>query len=193
MDNPEFALIENDIVTQYPITYEDINAANDPSKLYVKCYDSIKPVIDNNIIDFYKKEPIYMGPAFGVHVIYSIARKTIEEVFVDIGLVPGNTLTINDITQEQLDAMIILVKERAQLDLDTFAQTKGYDDIKSVCTYINSNITQYHDEAIRAIDLRDTTWQNLYNYLNQLLTGALPLPTSWSEIQAYIPVLTWTV
>ena len=73
-----------------------------------------------------------------------------------------------------LEETIEQTKERyanmAQEALDTFAKTKGYDNIMSACSYAVSPDIQFAKEATYCILLRDATWHACYNILdsNQL-------------------------
>lgn len=83
------------------------------------------------------------------------------------------------------------IKAQAQESLDSFARSKGYDDIVSACSYANSTIPSYAQEGARAVELRDLTWSTLHQYLTDVEAGVKPLPTTEEEIVALIPELTW--
>lgn len=185
-----FALVVDRQIILYPLTYDDINARNNPMEDYLYCYDEPKPTIQYPVFQYLEPVPKLVG--ISVQVGYVIKQKTLEEIFTLIGLGSGSTITIAEVAPEHLEAVVILTKERVQGQLDAFATTRGYDDIKSVCTYINSQIPQYQTEAARAIYLRDLTWSTLYTYLNGIMTGSTPLPESWDDIQVNLPALTWT-
>jgi len=183
-----FAKIVDNEITQYPLTLADINNANEPTSTYYYCYPSTKPTCDpvlERVID----EPKVYGDI--VIINYRVEKKTLEEIFVTIGLGVGSSITINQVSPELLNAVVVLTKDKVQKRLDEFAQTRGYDDIKSVCTYINSQIPTYLAEAQRALYLRDLTWSCLYEYLTNIQTGAIPLPASCSDIEMILPTLTW--
>lgn len=184
-----FALVVDRVITIYPITYDDMNARNNPLEEYYQCYFNGTPVINNPTIEYIVEQPKLIGNAVFVDEV--IQRKTLEEIFTLIGLGPGSTVTIAQVLPAHLEAVEILVKERTQGLLDAFAQTRGYDDIKSTCTYINSQIPSYAAEANRAIYLRDLTWATLYQYLSNVIAGTQPLPVDWAEIASILPALTW--
>lgn len=183
-----FAKVSEDQVLQYPLTLQDINNANDPTGNYLYCWPQAKPTYDP-LVERLVDEPRVFGNI--VIVNYRVERKTLEELFADIGLGEGSTITIQDVPTNMLQAVITLTKERVQARLDAFAQTRGYDDVKSICTYINSQIPQYQVESARAIYLRDFTWSTLYTYLSGIESGTTPLPNSVSDIDAILPTLDW--
>lgn len=184
-----FALIVDRKIELYPLTFDDINVRNNPMEDYYYCFDEPLPTITHPAIEYIEAVPKLIGQY--VQVEHVLRRKSLEAIFELIGLVPEHTITIEQVTPELLDAVVVLTKERVQQRLDTFAQTRGYDDIKSVCTYITSQIPSYQVEAERAIYLRDLTWSTLYQYLNGILSATTPLPSAYSEIEAVLPALTW--
>lgn len=77
-----------------------------------------------------------------------------------------------------------------QRRLDAFAQTRGYDNIMSACSYFGSGNARFKAEADTAIALRDATWEQCYAILDAVLAGERDVPTL-DEIVAELPVLTW--
>jgi hypothetical protein len=75
--------------------------------------------------------------------------------------------------------------------LDAFAKTRNYDDVKSVATYVNSSVPQFKAEAERVIALRDQSYANLYQFIQEVTTGVKPVPKSYAEVQVVLPELTW--
>lgn len=187
---PIFALVVDREIVLFPVTYDIMNERNNPQEDYYYCYYNGAPTIQNATIEYIEDHPRLIGTSIFVDQI--IRRKTLEEIFTLIGLGPGSTVLIQDVLPEHLDAVVILTKERVQERLDVFAQTRGYDDIKSVATYVNSQIPSYQQEANRAIYLRDLTWNTLYTYLNGVMSGTTPLPETYADIETILPALTWS-
>jgi hypothetical protein len=190
-----YALIENNAISIYPLTEEDINNRNAPTELYIQCYFEPQPTIDP-IIEYLEEVPSYSFTS--VDVNYIVRRKTVETLFdilsTTYGVLDGNNVLvvdINNVPTALITGFITLIKDRVQNNLDVFARTRQYDDIRSVITYYNSTITSYRDEAIRAVYLRDTCWDNLHTYLDQVTAGTVSVPLTWTEIEAILPSLTW--
>lgn len=101
------------------------------------------------------------------------------------------TILIEDVPQEVIDRVTYLVREYVGKQLDTFVQTKGYDDIKSAATYANSAVAKFKADADRALHLRDMCWVSIYEYLDYVMLGELPIPRSTQDIDNIIPQLTW--
>lgn len=74
-----------------------------------------------------------------------------------------------------------------QLALDTFARTKGYDDIKSACSYAQSTDATFAKEAAYCVALRDTTWRKGYEIIADVQSGKRSTPTM-AELLELLPV-----
>lgn len=79
-----------------------------------------------------------------------------------------------------------------QKRLDEFAQSRGYDDILSACTYATSTVPKFKAEGQCCVDARDATWAKCYTVLADVQSGARPMPTK-AELLAELPVLAWPV
>lgn len=81
-----------------------------------------------------------------------------------------------------------------QNHLDTFVQTRNYDDIKSACTYAMSSVEKFRIEGQYAVDMRDATWSKAYEllaeYLAGIAAGTMGFPTA-EEILSQLPALEW--
>lgn len=75
--------------------------------------------------------------------------------------------------------------------LDTFAQTRGYDGILSLCTYATSPTQKYATEGQYGVSARDNTWHDFYKLMDDVNAGLAPMPTNYSEVVAVLPVLEW--
>ncbi len=78
-----------------------------------------------------------------------------------------------------------------QVRLDEFARSRMYDSMLSLCSYANSSLPKFKQEATRALLLRDQTWEALYYLLDQVMAGELEMPNSYTDIEDMMPVLTW--
>lgn len=101
-----------------------------------------------------------------------------------------------DITPEDqvlLDKDILIndITFATQLRLDTFAQTRNYDGILSLCTYANSPNETFRIEGEYGLIVRDATWSKLYQVLSEVEAGQRPKPTGFQDIESELPVLSW--
>lgn len=87
---------------------------------------------------------------------------------------------------EQLEASY---DTRIEDRLNSFARSRRYKDIVSLCSYAGSAHTQRAAEARCGLDLRDATYDACYEMLAEVKAGA-PVP-SWAQVQARLPALEW--
>lgn len=78
-----------------------------------------------------------------------------------------------------------------QKRLDIFAQTRGYNDILSLCTYATSPTQKYATEGAYGVQARDNTWFDFYELMDKVAANLEPMPTTFQEVEAYLPVLEW--
>lgn len=93
--------------------------------------------------------------------------------------------------QQNKESLIASMAGQAQDRLDRFAQSRGYDGILSLCTYTQSGVQKFADEAAYGIFARDETWAILYQILAEVEAGSREVPTSFAEIEPLLPVLNW--
>ena len=92
--------------------------------------------------------------------------------------------------EEQQAALQAKFTNAIQQRLDAFARTRGYDNIMSACTYVNSVMERFRLEGERAARLRDETWITAYAILDAVLAGEREVPTL-EELFSELPELTW--
>ena len=83
------------------------------------------------------------------------------------------------------------IVNKVQDRLDSFARSKGYDNILSACTYATSSIVKFKVEGQYCVDSRDRTWGALYQILAEVQNGTRPIPESYQDIEKDLPVLNW--
>lgn len=89
---------------------------------------------------------------------------------------------------DQIRAEIV---QATQTRLDAFAQERNYDSILSACSYATSTVPKFQAEGQYCVQARDATWAALYAILAQIQAGARPLPQSYAELEAELPILAW--
>ncbi len=181
-----YAKVIDKVITEFPISDVDYDNGRYVEADLVEVTLSPTPIYD---VDLQRLDmiPIVIGDA--VLVNYEIHDYTVEELLVQINNIAA--VTIVTIPPALLNAMVIRTKERIQSMLDTFAQTREYDNIASAISYKTSTVPKFQTEAIRCESLRDTTWDNLNVYLTNIMTGTTSLPVLWSEVSSNLPALTW--
>lgn len=107
----------------------------------------------------------------------------------------GDTLEYADALPEpSIEERTEHLRAAIQNHLDTFVQTRNYDDIKSACTYAMSSVEKFRIEGQYAVDMRDATWSKAYEllaeYLAGIAAGTMGFPTA-EEILSQLPALEW--
>lgn len=87
--------------------------------------------------------------------------------------------------------MLPYLEIETQKRLDAFAQTRGYENINSATTYINSSVDKYKNEGTYASTVRDDTWNALYQIIDDVTAGNRGKITDFSEIESELPELVW--
>lgn len=100
---------------------------------------------------------------------------------------------VEDISVEELkDKLIAEVTEAVQKRLDDFAKTRNYDGILSACTYATDPNPTFAAEGQYCVTVRSQTWATLYTIMAEVESGVRPMPSKFADIEADLPVLTWS-
>lgn len=91
-------------------------------------------------------------------------------------------------TPEEIQAEIVTA---TQARLDTFAQGRFYDDIKSASDYAGCSVPQFSIEGQYCKDKRAETWAKCYEILAEVQAGTRPVPTGYDDIEPDLPALVW--
>lgn len=90
-------------------------------------------------------------------------------------------------TEEEIKKMLI---DGVQSYMDTLAQTRGYDNIHTACSYINSTDVVFAREGRACLEWRDRVWRTCYNILDAVMGGQREVPTL-EELIGELPKLDW--
>lgn len=92
-----------------------------------------------------------------------------------------------ELTQEEIKQMLI---DGVQEHMDEMAKTRGYDNILSACSYINTGVERFDIEGEQARKWRSQVWAYCYEYLDEVLAGERQIP-SLEELIYELPVIDW--
>lgn len=99
------------------------------------------------------------------------------------------------LSQEEVGENLQRLKDQiandTQRHLDTFAQTRNYDSMLSLCTYATSTNPKFAVEGQYGVTARDDTWAKLYEMLAEVEAGTRPMPSGFSDIEPELPALVW--
>lgn len=175
----------NDVIT-YPYTIANLIAEN-PNTSFVSDIENypsrlaewgVFPVIETNKPSYSKYTEFVdeITPVFdnGQWVqTWSIRAITLVE--------------LNDVINQLKSEVIVSTQNR----LDSFAQSRGYDGILSLCTYATSSVVKFQAEGAYGVQARDDTWATLNQILYDAENQLRPIPMDYSEIEPELPILTW--
>lgn len=91
----------------------------------------------------------------------------------------------------QAERVRVEVVFNTQKRLDTFAQTRNYDGILSLCTYATSPTAKFAAEGQYGVAARDATWAKLYEILAEVQAGTRPMPSGFADVEPELPALVW--
>lgn len=105
------------------------------------------------------------------------------------------TWVLIPLTKEEMQAQRDFLKRgivsRTQSRLDSFAQTRGYDSILSLCTYATDSDPRFSSEGEYGVKARSETWSKLYEILAEAESGSRPIPSRYEDIESDLPTLAW--
>lgn len=197
-----YARVVDGAIAEYPVHEIHIKNRAHPKEWYTPVVFLKQPTYDQRCEQLTEVLHIAGTSVVSQTVVKNLSIDTIlDKLFYPNGskfdpLNPGQqiepaNITIGDIEPDLLQKVISLVSEEVGQTLNDFVKTRNYDDVKSCATYVTSTNIQFKTEAERVILLRDQTYSALYVYIDQVVTGQVPVPKSFDEIKALLPELTW--
>jgi len=186
----------------YPNVFQNFNPTDFSRPYLIELIRNKYPVVEEiwNWMDNNLSTTVENGESgIGEYPIQEIPQPEYNPIFQrvepDIEIIDNiqyRKWNIVDLTTAEKIANITTYFQKIMEDrLNSFAQSRGYDNIISASTYINSPITKYDTEARRCIELRSLLWDTGYVILEEIVTGVRQIPTSLEEIESELPELTW--
>jgi hypothetical protein len=103
--------------------------------------------------------------------------------------------TVRDATAQEADTgqqmLVESIVQATQDRLDSFARTRNYDGVLSLCTYATDTNPKFAAEGQYGVSSRSQTWATLYTILAEVQAGQRPIPTSYADIEPSLPPLAW--
>lgn len=96
------------------------------------------------------------------------------------------TTTDTVIRQKIMQDMMNKGEELVTQMLNHEAQLKNYGDIVSACSYAGAP-NPFQEESTRFLAWRGSVWSSLYRYVNDVVSGVSPIPSSMEEVLAQLP------
>lgn len=108
---------------------------------------------------------------------------------MDYAEIVGSSISAAELTEEQIKKVLT---NAVQAYMDTVAQTRGYDNIHTACSYVNSTDDIFAAEGAACLAWRDSVWRKCYDILAEVQAGMRPIPTV-DDLIAELPAFDWTV
>ena len=179
-----YALINNQQVEKYPYSIGQLRKDN-PQVSFPK-YPTDDLLADYNVFPVARTE----------RPVFDRATETVEEGTP--ALESGQWVQVWNITpltpeeqQQYLQGLQDDIASQTQQRLDSFARTRNYESILSLCTYATSTNPKFKVEGQYGVEVRDATWAKLYSILTQVEASSRPVPAGYAEIEPELPVLAW--
>ena len=83
-------------------------------------------------------------------------------------------------------------EQAVQQHLDTTAQSRGYDNMMSACSYAAGSHPKFSVEGRDCIAWRSAVWEKSYEILTAVKNKTRPLPTI-EEVIAELPPMVWSI
>lgn len=182
-----YALLESGAVKQYPYTYEQLKATQPNTSWPVSM--SVASLADYNVVPVVAtgRPPCdYTQTCTEATPTFNADRGRWEQTWSVAPATPSEEAQ----RQQQIQDEIVTATQQR---LDDFAKTRNYDGILSAATYATSPTTKFYTEGQYAVNCRDATWSALYSILAEVQAGTRPMPSSYADIEAELPVLEWSV
>jgi len=75
-----------------------------------------------------------------------------------------------------------------QSQLDTYAQSWGYNDIATACTYVGSTVPKFSNEGTALRNWRDSTWLSAETLVASIQAGTAQMPATINAALSLMPV-----
>jgi hypothetical protein len=173
---------------QYPITESQVRSTfgdvSLPSDLNNCSYltDRSYFIVKDTALPTYNKyterciEGNPISGSMGRERSWSIVTMTTEEAI---------SVALNEIENTRLFLVGVLVEH-----MDAVARSLAYSNRDTICTYINSAVPKFHNEATAFISWRDQLWATALHIQTDMLSGQRSPPTKEGLI-AELPAFTY--
>lgn len=187
-----FARVKDGKIVEFPVYYMHIRNRNHPVSRYTRVVEGPKPDV-----------PKFHHLTQKVEIIGRDVVVSYQAVPTPLSAMLSTLLTMNDegelqalpiteVEPETIEHIYTQVSDYIHDRLDEFARTRGYNSLDSLIgKYRDSAVPKFAAEAARGRELLDQTWANQLQYFEEILSGAVPVPTSIADINARIPEMTW--
>lgn len=195
-----YALVRDGAIVQYPVLPIHITNNGLPLDWFTEVEYPTRPEIPEF---FWLQETLSVLTPLGqpVRVVanYTLVPYSLQQILDTLqvpsdqpGMPSGVPMNIADVPLATVNRVAELATEYAKQRLDAFVQGRNYDSVATAVTYRDSAVAQFASEGAKAFTYRDQTYAALYQYLGKVQTAQVPVPIKIDDIEAILPVLSWT-
>lgn len=82
-----------------------------------------------------------------------------------------------------------ILEMAVQNHLDDTVKMRGYDNMLSACSYVNSNVAEFRAEGLACVEWRDIVWANFFTKLAHIKEK--DLKPSTADVISELPPMVW--
>lgn len=186
-----YARVQNGEIMEYPVTEENIANRGLPMSWFLPCEVDKRPDPDETVmvVEVYT---VQEDKVLVKYVATPIDPQLVLDNLFDYVTRPRNRPYMGRVPSSTAFATVVnWFEKETQKRLDKFAMERGYTNIFTLTTYATSRVATRKEEGQRGVDLRDQTWDAFYSFLEKLNTGEVEYPSTYSDVAAHLPALTW--
>lgn len=182
-------------VVEYPVYLVHIQNRAEPIEMYKEVVLGVMPTIP----DFYNlTENVYYSDG-KIRTSYSVEPASLPQLIKQANSVLNTDPSepVVDVFYADVDPALAaritrLSTEYAQGKLIAFCNTRFYDTDISAISYKDSTVPQYAADALVVLAARDALWVAMNTYFNNVVAGTIPILKSVDDLDAIIPVMSWS-
>lgn len=190
-EKKEYAKVINGMVVEYPVSMDTIEQRKEPKTWYLPVIKDTAPSIKN----IYQKVDLVFSVNQGyVKISYVVTAIPLELVLASFKVTePGkDRKSISEIDLKQIKEVTTMISNHYEAKIEALVKERGYDSPNNLLgRYLFSSNEQYKAEATYIQKLLDDVWNALEIYFSSVQTEVLPVPVSISEIDVFVPSISW--
>lgn len=177
------AKIDNGLVVKYPYTFGDLR-----SDFPNTSFPSDLTGADLSDFGVFSVSKVDAPIANYKQVVYEGALAKVDEQWTQVWIVRDAS------SAEEAQALNQIQSEyeaEIQKHLDFTAQSRGYDNMISACSYASGTHPKFSVEGQDCLAWRCAVWEAAYQIMTDVRSGARPLPTV-QQVIAELPPMAWS-
>ena len=179
--------IENGEIIKYPYSYDELKKDN-PNISF--------PKYENMSEQEYANFGVYLVHPNTMPIVDPFKYTVVNDIpAIEDGLWKKQYI-VQEKTEEEKEDFKNFIQNRLsdgiKARLNEFAMSRGYDSIMSACSYTNSTVAKYREDAQTCVSLRDQTWSTFYDIIAEANSGTRNWPLEMQDIEDDLPALVWS-